>query len=203
MDIDYCKHLIETNLSLVQKTALQNCHCIGLKSFIINESPRIRLFIADKNCELKKFNLFNPIIPIHAHKYDDSFYQLEGLLVHHIYSPDNNGIVFNKYKYLRLSDSDKKIQKIGYERLGYLGGFAHINELDSKTLHTAQVILNKRKRCSWIVQEGLEDKTFEQVSYHRRLMHRKKLYQQMEDPLMFLDKYFEPLPIYKKDYYFI
>ena len=101
--LQLCKYLISVNAELIAKTAMHNCHCIGLNSFIINEKPKVRLFIAEPNCELfEKFDYTNPIIPIHPHKYDDMFSQLEGIMINHLYEVGGD-LEFNNYQSLWLS----------------------------------------------------------------------------------------------------
>ena len=66
-------YLINKNPDIIKRTALKNCHAVGLNSFILNYDPKIRLFISDEDCEIRTINNKNPIIPIHPHKYDDLF----------------------------------------------------------------------------------------------------------------------------------
>ena len=47
MDINFVTDLVEKNKELVKHTAIKDCHHKNLHSFIINEKPKIRLFIAD------------------------------------------------------------------------------------------------------------------------------------------------------------
>jgi hypothetical protein len=181
------KRLIIDNRELVEKTAIGNCHCIGLNSFIINERPKMRLFIAEENCELfNKFDFLNPIIPIHPHKYDDLFVQLEGEMIHHLYEVDYKGNEYNKYRYARLSDKETEIINIGKEKLNYLGG-KKVKELKSTELHTASL---SGKRCSWVITETLEDKNFQQVAYHQDLKSRPELYKKIIHPFDYLKTYF-------------
>jgi hypothetical protein len=182
-----CKYLISINTELIEKTALSNCHCIGLNSFIINEKPKIRLFIAESNCELfKEFNYLNPLIPIHPHKYDDMFSQLEGTLTHHLYEIGNS-LSFNKYQYLRLSDKSS-IKFIGNEYLNYIGAKSNIGELKAKELHTVSL---QGERCSWLITETFEDKKFNQVAYHQNLVENKNLYTPIMDSINYLNSYFK------------
>jgi hypothetical protein len=191
MNIELIKYLVSINKELIERTAIKNCHCIGLNSFIINEKPKMRLFIADDNCELYfqnetnfHFDYKNPIIAIHPHKYDDVFFQLQGSLVHHFYSkakPQKSDMpcFFNKYKYLRLSDSNKKIELVGTETIYYEGSNWDVKTLKSNTLHTASLSKykagfnisdkNKDKSCAWVVIETFEDKNFEQIGYQNNL----------------------------------
>lgn len=185
--IKLCKYLISINQDLIKRTAMSDCHCIGLNSFVINERPRIRLFIAEPHCELfQEFDYKNPIIPIHPHKYEDMFTQLEGVMVNHLYAVGGD-IEFNKYHYLRLSDSNVQLELLGTEGLKYLGARTDIIELKSTELHTASLI---GSRCSWLITETFEDKNFKQVAYHKNLVERKELYKPMIDSIEYLESYF-------------
>lgn len=190
MSILLAKHLIDVNYTLVINSAIKDCHCLGLYSFIINQSPKIRLFIADENCELRNnYNIENPLIPIHAHKYDDVFLQVHGILIHHIYQ-EGNGFYFpiNKYTYSRLSD-DISINNLGKVNLEYLGSEQELKELSAKCLHS--VSISSKGRCSWMIIEGKEDKSFEQVCYHRDLKFRKELYKPFPNAIEYLNNYFK------------
>lgn len=186
--LQLCKYLISVNAELIKKTAMSNCHCMGLNSFIINENPKVRLFIAEPNCELfEKFDYLNPIIPIHPHKYDDLFLQIEGKMVNHLYQV-GGGLEFNKYQYLRLSDKSTKLEILGKENLKYLGSKSNLTELAATELHTASL---EGEKCSWMIIETFENKHFKQIAYHQNLIERKELYVTMQDPNLYLSKYFE------------
>ncbi len=188
VNIQFCKYLISINKELIEKTALSNCHCVGLNSFIINEKPKIRLFIAESNCELfKGFNYLNPLIPIHPHKYDDMFTQLEGVLVHHLYEIGNT-LNFNKYQYLRLSDNTSKIKCIGNETLNYIGSKNNVLELKSSELHSVSL---QGERCSWLITETYKDEDFKQIAYHQNLNKNKKLYKPITNSIDYLQSYFK------------
>jgi len=185
--LQLCKYLISINTELIDKTAMSNCHCIGLNSFIINETPKIRLFIAETDCELfKNFDHLNPIIPIHPHKYDDMFSQLEGTMINHLYKVGDT-YEFNKYRYKRLSDNKTELELLGKQRLEYLGGKTNIIELKATELHTVSL---EGERCSWIITETFENKNFEQISYHQNLIERKELYKPMLNSNEYLHSYF-------------
>jgi hypothetical protein len=178
-------HLLKTNQDLIKKTALKNCHAVGLNSFILNSYPKIRLFTTDDDCEIRKFDWMNPIIPIHPHKYDDLFFQLSGKLIHHLYEKKDNGIKFNKYNFIRLNNINTEIVKLGEENLKYIGQFSNINRLRSKTLHTASV----QDECSWIIIETKKDETFSEIFYHQNLQKRDDLYKPFDSPIEYLQNY--------------
>lgn len=185
--LQLCKYLISINQELIEKTAIKNCHCIGLNSFIINEKPKIRLFIADSNCELfQPFDYMNPIIPIHPHKYDDLFSQLEGTMINHLYRVGGE-LEFNEYQYLRLSNIDSELRLMGKRGLSYLGSKEDVVELKATELHTASL---SGERCSWLITETFENKHFKQVSYHQNLTKRNDLYKPMNNSKEYINSYF-------------
>lgn len=194
MNIEIIKYLISVNKDLVENTALKNCHCIGLNSFIINEKPRIRLFVADNNCELyKKYDYTNPTIPIHPHKYDDIFHTIHGRLKHHAYIKYEGlelgkPCEFNSYSYNRICD-DKEIQLIGKTKLQYVGAM-DMEVLKSKVLHSVSLESGYNK-ASWIITETYEDKEFKQIAYHKDLVKRNELYKHFKNPIKYLNEYFE------------
>ena len=194
------RFLINTNQELIRKTAIKHCHAYGLHSFIINESPKIRLFIAESGCELNKNNMplgvFNPgapIIPIHPHKYDDLFITMSGVLNHHIYcengkEPQTRYNVYSRhtlkaYTYRRLNDKHK-IEGCGQHTLSYLG-YKNDLLLGAKTLHT----VTTEGETSWLIIETFKDDKFEQIAYHQNLLERPELYQEFknEDPIDFIN----------------
>ncbi len=181
------KHLISINKDLIEKTAIRNCHCIGLNSFIINEKPRIRLFIADNYCELyKPFDFRNPTIPIHRHKYDDIFYTISGKLIQHFYieKEENSDVTLNKYNYKRIKDSEHiNHTRIGEQNLAYLNT-SNKNVLESNELHTISIKKKKLKNASWIIIETKEDQEFTQEAYHAKLEHKPDLYKKFDYPPM-------------------
>lgn len=173
---------IDKNPGLIEKTALKNCHAVGLNSFILNSYPKFRLFTCDEECEIKKYDPANPIIPIHPHKYDDLFFQLTGRLNHHLYEKKPNGIKFNKYNFIRLDNINAKIVNLGEENLKYIGQFSDVNKLKSKTLHTVSV----EDDCSWLIIETKKDDTFEEIFYHQNLQERNELYKKFDNPIDYL-----------------
>lgn len=182
-------YFINNNQSLIEKTALKNCHAVGLNSFILNTYPKVRIFTCDEECEIKKYDPANPVIPIHPHKYDDLFFQINGKLVHHLYERKPNGIKFNKYNFIRLNNINTEIVKLGEENLKYIGQFSNINKLRSKTLHTVSV----EGDCSWIIIETKKDDTFDEIFYHQDLQKRDELYKPFENPISFLKNFVDSI----------
>jgi hypothetical protein len=198
--IEFVKYLISINEKLIIDTALSNCHCVGLNSFIINERPKIRLFVADKYCTLyDKFDFKNPIIPVHSHKYDDIFVHVSGRLIHHLYEFSGSSkkididVKFNKYTYGRLSDNTT-IEKIGTGRkFYYKGELDNLEYLKANELHTISLDFGVETPCSWLVFETFADKEFEQIAYHKNLVGQNNLYKNFKNPIHYLNNFFETL----------
>jgi hypothetical protein len=181
------KYFLHYNSEIIKKTALSDCHAIGLNSFILNESPKIRLFICDNDSELySSYNPERPIIPIHPHKYDDLFFPINGKLIHHLYTKNSNGIEFNKYHFIRLSNVDMEIKNLGTEKLKYVGYFNSINKLKSKALHTVSV---EDKDTAWLIMETNQDMSFNEIFYHHDLKPRPDLYQKKNNPIEFIEDF--------------
>ena len=191
--LHYAKFLINSNQELIARTAIKDCHCIGLNSFIINEKPRIRLYTADENCELYGARFDNPVIPIHSHKYDDIFTPISGKLIHHIWDWHSNnkyhGLTFNKYKYYRLSDDETDIEHTGSELLVYRYNDSDITFLPAKTLHSVGI---KGSNVCWMITETdpVEEGKFEQIGYHQELKMRDELYKELKNPFDYLNDFF-------------
>lgn len=184
---DLVRHMLQQNSELVIRTGLSDCHVKGLNSFIINENPRIRLFIADYDCELyKPYNKKNPIIPIHSHKYDDIFIPLKGELIHHMYEYGED-IDFNRYIYKRIGDV--AIQEpilFGIQQpLNYLGAFDK-GYLKSTELHSAS--LNPiYKETAWLIIETNKNPNFDQKCYHQDLRLNNDLYKPFRNCLKYIN----------------
>jgi hypothetical protein len=187
------KYLIQRNSSLVEQTAIKDCHIAGLNSFIINERPKIRLFTVEPHCKLyDEFNPREPLIPIHPHKYDDVFIQLYGTLTHQIYK--KGGMVkFPSWEYLRIGDKDRTIKFVDDQKLLYVGSFDCLPVLRSDVLHTVSIKSPKMVGCYWLIVETFEDPNFKQVAYHPHpdIEEFETLYKPMEDPLLYLKNYFK------------
>lgn len=188
--INIIEFFLKKNRTIIEKTALSDCHVKGLSSFILNYNPKIRLFICEPDCELfEKYNPKNPIIPIHPHKYDDLFFQVSGKLVHHLYEKKRGGGIFmNKYNFIRLNNIDNEIVNLGEEELKYIGDFTNINKLKSRTLHSASV---KGYYPSWIIIETNQDDMFSEVLYHKNLKKREDLYNVIINPVKYIEDFID------------
>jgi len=184
MMLDDINKLILKNRDIVLSTGIKDCHCMGLYSFILDFNPKIRLFISDNSDISNDYNIYDPIIPIHPHKYNDYFFQLRGYLEHHLYKIDDNGFTIKKWGYPRISGGD--IEFLGFEKLSLIRSEKNINFLKSNVLHSASV---NSGISSWIIVESGIDNNFKQISYHNHLKSNKDLYKKFDKDLdWILDK---------------
>lgn len=196
---NFVRFLIVNNKELVRETALKNCHCIGLNSFIINEKPRIRLFVAEKGSDLhRKFDPQDPVIPVHPHKYDDQFVVLHGVLTNHIYKQGLYDKHFlSQFKLFRFSYKriingakepyDPKIMSCDW--ITYFKKDQVTGEYfqPASTLHTVSV--PEGIETIWIVIEMDQSTEFDQLAYMngQKSKRRDRLYLPFkENPIEYL-----------------
>lgn len=187
-------------------TALADCHAVGLSSFVLHGNyhsrhpVQLRLFLADESCELRKpYRIWNPLLAIHPHKYEDTFVPIAGTLRHHLYGSVSDleteaGVGsmavslgtyrrrarrFNAYRYPRLDDSHAPVLD-GQGCLVYMGYrdtslATPLVSLDANALHSAEVCGNGNEPCAWLVVQGRRDAGFQPIAYHQDLRHRPEL----------------------------
>lgn len=186
--------LIESNKDLIASTAIKNCHVIGLHSFIINEFPKTRLFIADEDCVLRNpFDTHNPILTIHRHKHNDLFVPLtKTKITHHLYKLSDehtdNSISFTMVNYSRL-DENIGTHLIGNEWLDYIES-KHLYFMDTNQHHT--VSINGNAKCAWLVIEVGTNEDFTSISYGGDKVSNE-CYSKFEDPLTYVRNYLDDL----------
>lgn len=189
------KKLIEINQQLVIDTAIKNCHVTGLHSFIINENPKIRLFLADKTCSLRlPFDFKKPYLTIHPHKHNDLFIPLtKSKIFHHIYklveytTENSISLETNMYNRLDIKKENMKGTCGGSDWLEYIGP-TQKTFLKSNELHTVSIFgLDK---CAWIIIEIGADEDFYQISYGGEQI-TLDCYQTFTNPIEYIKDFLE------------
>jgi hypothetical protein len=161
-------HYFHSNIDEILEKSLLNCHCFGLHSIMLSESPgkTIRLYITDKSHELwKNSNGEVQSIAYHPHHCD--------LTLHCIYGAFGNittyetsrsgGIAIDRFIYhSKISGG-----KMGFEKTGktwimspvlnIVGHGEHVF-MSAKEVHT--VFCSKGTVNAWLVYEGVEDKNY-------------------------------------------
>lgn len=190
------KTLLKANSKLVIDSAIQNCHVVGLHSFILNRSPKIRLFIADENCVLRQpFNIAEPILTIHAHKHNDIFVNLtKTSITHHIFKKTpiaqktDNTFIYSLNLYNRLDAKESHNGMLmGDEYLDYIGS-GYYTFLPHTKLHTVNILGNGK--CAWLIMEVGTNENFVPVSYGGEQIH-PECYRKFNDPIGYIKEYLE------------
>ena len=186
----YVKHLVERNYIIVINSAIAHCHCLGLHSFIINENPRIRLFIADDHSEIHRDG---NVIPIHSHKYRDYFQVINGSVCHAVYDRvESGGKLYDSYRYGRIGDGDFEPIRVGEARLK-LGKLLTQDEviLPADALHSVRL---RDSNVMWTVTELDRNDAFDQVCFsERKLVARRDLYKPLPNAIEFIRNRFDSL----------
>lgn len=190
------KKLLLRNPELITRTAIKNCHCIGLHSFIVCEVPyKVRLFLADEQCELRKpFDVKKPHLTIHRHKHSSIFIPLtKTKIVHQLYKVTENSsesvncFSFDTNMYARLNEPYYHGQTGGSDWLVYCGAsdtcFLHAEEF-----HTVNIL--GQEKCAWLVVELTSDTGFTQISYGGEKL-TDGCYQQFDNPIEYINEFFE------------
>jgi len=186
----FVNFLLTKNKDLITHTAIKNCHVSGLHSFILCKSPKVRLFLADRDCVLRKpFDFKNPYLTIHAHKHNDLFIPLTRTrIIHHLYKKvnftDENSLYFHLNMYNRLDKTHENNNGLtcGSDWLEYIGPTTK-PFLNAKELHTVNIL--GYKKCAWLVVEIGTDETFEQLSYGGEKI-TDDCYQKFDDPIQYI-----------------
>lgn len=189
------KKFIELHSDSIIETAIKNCHCIGLHSFIIRTKPfKIRLFLADENCELRQpYDVENPHLTIHRHRHSSIFVPLtKTKIIHQLYRIAENSFdsvncfSFSTNIYSRLNQKYFHGQTGGSDWLTYCGAsskcFLHAEEF-----HSVNILGNEK--CAWLVIELSEANDFEQISYGGAKL-TDGCYQKFDDPIKFITDFF-------------
>lgn len=168
MTPNFIHSLIDRHAKTIQETAIKNCHVTGLHSFLISKSPKIRLFIADKECKLRlPFDYKNPYLTIHQHKHNDLFIPLtKTQIIHHLYEHveffDDECVALHTNQYNRLNQVERKGKIGGSDNLRYLGPTTK-KLLMANEFHT--VSIPGGGKCAWLIIEFGTVDNFVQLSY--------------------------------------
>lgn len=188
------RKLLTHDTKTIIETAIKNCHCVGLHSFIVRTSPyKIRLFLADETCELRKpYDVQNPHLTIHRHKHSSIFIPLtKTKIIHQMYQPSENSLSPNSFSfdtnlYTRLNQAYFRGQTGGSDWLTYLGAEDRVF-LRAEEYHSVNIL--GREKCAWLVIELTESPEFEQISYGGETLSHE-CYQKFEDPIRYITEFF-------------
>lgn len=178
------KHLVKNYLDEIVSKSLLNCHCKGLHSIMLLDSPgkTIRLYIAVKGNEMylnhgeffpdEPINKVQPTkkqtISFHAHHCALTLQCIKGEFVNWSVLRSEEGFTIDKWIY----KSHINTGKMGFERIGsdkiITDSFRVIRPgvslyLPANEIHT--VCCNTSEESAWLVYEGKEDENYLSVSW--------------------------------------
>lgn len=192
MNTNLLARLIEKNATTIQETAIKNCHVTGLHSFLITRSPKIRLFIADKNCRLRDpFDYKNPYLTVHQHKHHDLFIPLtKTQIIHHLYEHveffDDECVALSTHEYYRLDQERNNGRTGGSDNMRYLGPTTK-KFLTANEYHT--VSIPGGGKCAWLILEFGTVENFQQLSYGGEQI-TPDCYQEFPNAVEYIKEYF-------------
>lgn len=175
------KHLLENNFDEILSKSLLNCHCVGLHSIMLLESPgkTIRLFIAepgnlmytnyaDSNLESRE----DMSICFHAHHCDVTLHCIKGIFLNWIIEESEAKDAFWLRKFVynsKITKGEIKFGEVGRTKVRtkkvtnvYSGETIYMK---ANELHT--VACSKTLYTAWLVYEGSEDKNYKSLCYSK------------------------------------
>ncbi len=179
------KHLLKNNIDEIVSKSLLNCHCIGLHSIMLLDSPgkTIRLFIGMPNNELCKnlpedFGNRNMSIAFHPHHCNLTLHCVKGRILNWVVRETQAGTSVTKYKYhSKIKEGDLSFEVIGPAKLSTTK-CRWINEgessiMDAKDIHT--VACDPETLSAWLVYEGIEDPNYSSFCWSNTDLNNKDI----------------------------
>jgi hypothetical protein len=172
MKKNFINYLVNKNSDMIIEKSLKNCHIKGLNSIMLSDVPenRIRLFYVVKGHELSN-EFHESYLALHPHHCDITISVVKGHLTNYnceiLNENYGSGMLYSKYEYKsKINDDD-----IGFVYKG--DEFIRFSErtelhkkdllyLPAKTLHTVKA---NDDNTAWLIFEGKEDNTYENVCY--------------------------------------
>lgn len=163
------KHLLDNNIDEIVAKSYLNCHCIGLHSIMLLDSPEktIRMYITTENHEM--YEDINLPIAIHPHHCNLTLYCIKGEIFNYNFIKDDVYGTESKIWYYnsKISDGEMRFTKIGTTKIIEMDTELLKKRdsilLEAKQLHTIKV--EKGKINAWLVFEGREDKSYIPLCY--------------------------------------
>lgn len=169
------KHLLRNNSEEILAKSFFNCHCIGLHSIMLLESPgkTIRLYIAAEGNHLHLNLEKNQPLAFHPHHCDLTFEVIKGTLFNWIIKPEDSELALSdellfgiksKYYYKsHITTGTTEFMLCKGNDPVVTKSFTKLNVgdtvfMDATDIHT--VVTRKDELTAWLVYEGKEDKDY-------------------------------------------
>lgn len=167
------RHLANENMSEIAAKSIMNCHCIGVHSIMLVDTPgkTIRLYVAEKGNELYK-NKPNSghqmTVAFHPHHCNITIEVAKGTLFNWVVNEKTDEIKLDKFTY----SSKIKAGEITFNKVGSSG--LHTQALHSirkgqavlmsaRSIHT--VYCSSNEVTAWFVYEGKEDPEYKPYAW--------------------------------------
>lgn len=173
------KHLLKNNSEEILSKSLLNCHCIGLHSIMLLDSPEktIRLYVTDKSHEMWKnlpenFNKEQMTISFHTHHCNLTLHVIKGEIVHWQVSEKSSSnhqtITLLSWNYKsKISSGELKFDKqfTVHAQTDFALAISKDSSifLEANKFHSVGI----KKGCvsAWLVYEGAEDENYKSIVY--------------------------------------
>ena len=178
------RHLWENNHDEILNKSLLDCHCKGLHSIMLLESPgkTIRLYIAEENHEMyKNFPQYvrsgnGMTIGFHPHHCDLTLHCIVGSFLNWRVAEAKFGMEIDKYEYhSAIKEGETNFVKLGtthvYTASETTAPSGTSIFLPANYIHT--VACPEGMFCAWLVYEGKEDPNYKSYCYSNADMSKE------------------------------
>lgn len=169
------KHLWENNKQEIVSKSLLNCHCFGVHSIMLLESPgkTIRLYVSMHDNGLwknfpREVNTQYMSVGFHPHHCNLTLHCIKGVLLNWVVEesgdPSSLRYAFTKYKYKsQISDGEMAFEPLGMSYLKTVQE-RHIFQGESVSMNASEihtVACYSNVLSAWLVYEGTEDPNYQ------------------------------------------
>ncbi len=166
----FINHFIVNNVKEVLEKSLKNCHCKGLHSIMLLDSPgkTIRMYITDMNHEMHPGE-----IAFHPHHCDLSLYVIKGNISNVLIKEDKySDLQIGKYLYnSQITGSKINFDFLNNTQIRILpckSDFSQGKVIDLKAADIHTIFCRKWTQNAWIVFEGEEDLNYKPYCYSNK-----------------------------------
>lgn len=171
------RHLVHTNMDEILSRSLLHCHCKGLHSIMLLESPgkTIRLYVHEPTGDMR-LNFPHEVdsggssmsISFHPHHCDLTLHCVKGKFMNWEVKPSTWGRIYKKYKYhSKINEGELQFEPLGDQCLINVSrNFYHPGQsvfLPAGSIHT--VACFPGELSAWLVYEGKEDPDYQSLCW--------------------------------------
>lgn len=200
------KHFLTINKDLILRKSLRNCHCYGVDSILLDDTPgaRIRIFHATEFHHLWK-NYFRSgekmSVAFHPHHCDLTLWGIKGNIINIQVEPTGGDPlpwsrlsgwdittepIFRKFEYQsKILSGNAGFKPLGFQRLKAhsttnIGPGSYL-EMKAQDLHT--IFVHRGESATWAVYEGKEDPNYQSVCYSNIELDKEAIPEVLYQPM--------------------